>query len=628
VRAKLGFGHQDNSAQTSYPLEPGVQFFVNLLGELGLTSDQMARIALLVLVALMCVATWQKWGRISVDAGREMYIPAALRDGKRLYIDIWYNYGPLVPYWHAFLFRLFGIHLSVLYAVGISIVTTICFTLYSASRFFLPVSLSCTAVFAFILQAFQLNLFNYVLPYSYPASYGSMFAVVLLWLLVSDCFEPKAWRVFAAGSLAAMMLLTKLEFGVCAYLLVAGALAVRAMRAGSIRWLARDAALCLPGIGVVIVVYGSLIARTSLQFLFGDGNFGVLPGSFFASTYGAMWARRNGSIASPAGTIMTILTGLGGAGALVGGICLAVRSRKARIMLFVLALALSGAHLLASFGIKAWHTTSLVARLRLVPMLFFNPGMVWVTIALFCVTLRSWWRNGKTAPDSALLVLTALATAIGSRVWMNVRPEAYSIFYDTAVYLAWLVAIYKACEYLPERLSGRMWQAVSIVLCSGVLACTAMNYPLHRRPFKVASDRGSFRTMRSTGQAYAQVLSFLEGAKSRSESFVILPEDTALYYLSASYAPSRWYVLIPPVLPPSEQASYIADLERAHLKYVLLSNRATPEYGKPIFGIDYNQEIYRWIQQNFELKTRIGSPERVWYPAEWGVEIYERKALR
>jgi hypothetical protein len=628
MRAKLDWGHQEHSARTLYPREREGQFLVNLLGKIGLTSDQIARLALLVLVALISVATWQKWGYISIDSGREMYVPAALRDGKRLYIDVWYNYGPLVPYWHALLFRLFGIHLSVLYAVGISIVTIICFTLYSVSRRFLPVSLSCTAVFAFILQAFQLHLFNYVLPYSYPASYGSMFAVLLLWLLVSDCFAPRAWRVFAAGSLAAIMLLTKLEFGVCAYLIVAGALAVRAMRAGSIRLLARDAALCLPGIGVVIVIYGSLIARTSLQFLFGDGNFGVLPGSFFASTYGAMWARTNGSVASPAKVIMTILTGLVGTGALVGGIFLAARSRKTRIMLGVLALVLSGAHLLASYLVKARHMNSLAATLHVAPMLFFNPGMVWVAIALFCVTLRSWWRNGKTASDSALLMLTALATAIGSRVWMDVSPEGYAVFYDTAAYLAWLVAMYKACDSLPEHISCRMWQAVSSVLCIGVLVCTAVHYPLHLRRFKVSSNRGSFRTTQATGQAYAQVLSFLEGAKSRSESFVILPEDTALYYLSVSYAPSRWYVLIPPVLPPSEQGSYIADLERAHVKYVLVSNRATPEYGKPIFGIDYNQEIYRWIQQNFEIKTRIGSPERVPNPAEWGVEIYERKALR
>jgi hypothetical protein len=79
------------------PLEREARSLVNRL-KIGLTSDQIARIALLVLVALMSVATWQKWGYVSIDSGREMYIPAVLRDGKRLYIDVWYNYGPLVPY--------------------------------------------------------------------------------------------------------------------------------------------------------------------------------------------------------------------------------------------------------------------------------------------------------------------------------------------------------------------------------------------------------------------------------------------------------------------------------------------------------------------------------------------------
>jgi hypothetical protein len=592
---------------------------------IGLASDRIARIVLLVLVVSITLATWAKWGWVVVDSGREMYIPAALRNGKRLYTDVWYNYGPLVPYWHALLFRLLGIHLSVLYGAGIAIVTIICSALYSVSRIFLPVSLSFAAVFAFILQAFQLNLFNYILPYSYPASYASMFAVLLLWLLVIDCFQPRAWRVFAAGSLAAMMLLTKLEFGAAAYLVVAGALIVRALRASSIRLLARDAALCLPGIGVVIAVYGTLVSRTSPQFIFGDANMSVLPGSFFVSNFGATWARATGSVEPPAVAILVILTAFVGAGALVSGILLALRSWKARIIFFVLALALAGAHLLAAFAQKAWQAHSLIAPLRVAPILFFNRGMVWVVIAFFCLTLRSWWRDGKTALDSALLLLMALATAIGSRVWLKVQLEGYSIFYDTIAYLAWLVAIYKVCGRLSERISERMWQAVSVVLCIGVLACSAVNYPLHLHQFEVPSARGGFRTDRSLGQAYVQVLSFLEGATSRSESFVILPEDTAFYYLSASYAPSRWYVLIPCVLPPSLQGSYIGDLERARVKYVLLSNRVTSEYGKPIFGVDYNQEIYNWIERNFKIRTRIGSLERDQNPAEWGVTIYERK---
>jgi hypothetical protein len=41
------------------------------------------------------------------------------------------------------------------------------------------------------------------------------------------------------------------------------------------RRLARDTALCLPGIGVVIAVYGNLVSRTSLQFIPNPAEWGV-----------------------------------------------------------------------------------------------------------------------------------------------------------------------------------------------------------------------------------------------------------------------------------------------------------------------------------------------------------------
>jgi hypothetical protein len=78
------------------------------------SPDHVARTTLLFVLIALCVLTWRKWGYLPVDSGREMYVPAAISEGKRLYFDLWYIYGPLIPYWHAALFRLFGIHLDVL----------------------------------------------------------------------------------------------------------------------------------------------------------------------------------------------------------------------------------------------------------------------------------------------------------------------------------------------------------------------------------------------------------------------------------------------------------------------------------------------------------------------------------
>ena len=47
-----------------------------------------------------------------------MYVPVALSEGKMLYRDVSYVYTPAAPYLNSFLFRLFGVHLNVLYWAG------------------------------------------------------------------------------------------------------------------------------------------------------------------------------------------------------------------------------------------------------------------------------------------------------------------------------------------------------------------------------------------------------------------------------------------------------------------------------------------------------------------------------
>ncbi len=61
---------------------------------------------------------WARWGSVTVDSGREIYVAAALVEGKMLYRDIWYPYSPGAPYLNALLFQIFGIHITVSYTGG------------------------------------------------------------------------------------------------------------------------------------------------------------------------------------------------------------------------------------------------------------------------------------------------------------------------------------------------------------------------------------------------------------------------------------------------------------------------------------------------------------------------------
>src|SRR5580704_6830513 len=78
----------------------------------------LALLALVALWAARMYATWATWGSLTVDCGHEMYVPAVLAEGKMLYRDVYYLYTPGAPYLNSFLFRIFGIHLEVLYWAG------------------------------------------------------------------------------------------------------------------------------------------------------------------------------------------------------------------------------------------------------------------------------------------------------------------------------------------------------------------------------------------------------------------------------------------------------------------------------------------------------------------------------
>jgi hypothetical protein len=472
-------------------------------------------------------------------------------------------------------------------------------------------------------RAFHHDIFNYVLPYSYPAAYSAMFSTVLLWLLIRDCFEERRWRISAAGWIACLTLLTKIEFGLSAYGLVACAIVIRAARTGTARKILRDAIACAPGILLCAGIYGGLVIKSSFSFLFEEN----IPSPKFVlrQVFGKWWLHQ--LVSTDPNILLIFYFQTYPSPVHSHALWFASLTRVARRLLFALALGICGMHLVLLFAGKVSGVAVPKIVMLIAPFLFFNPGLLWLAVVLLIVTMKNWWQTGRSSQDSAVSMLAISTLAFGARVLTAMFPEGYSVFYGTTAYLAWLVTLYTLSRYLPVRPPEQVWKGFGIVLCCGLLAIMGLNFTGNRRTFLIHSPRGSIYTDQSTGEGYSKVLAFLENVKPRSEPFVTMPEDTSLYYFSATLAPSRWYVLTPGVLPPGDLTSkYLEELDRTRVKYVILSNRATPEYGVPIFGADYNQSIYGWLEQNFRVIAKIGAYERVPFPDQWGALIYERKS--
>jgi hypothetical protein len=578
------------------------------------SEDRIARTALLLTLAVLCSLTWRKWGYLPIDSGREMYVPAAISAGKRLYFDLWYPYPPLIPYWHAALFRLFGVHLGVLIGAGVTVVGIITLLLYSVSRVFLPVWFSFAVVWAFLLQAFEVNLFNYILPYSYSAAYGSMFSLLLLWLLLRQ-------QIAAAGFLTGLMMLTKLEFGVAGYAALICALIIEGIRTKSIRTTGRSLCACIPGTILWLAIYGWYLYAMGADAFLGQ-NLSILPSSHFQQHFAKLWNETTGLVLSPRALAISAVRGLAGFGVLVGFVVLAARSKIAGWILAAVALCLCAIHLAATMAHVADGTPIDRLAVKALHPLFFNSGMVWVGLVVFGMAAVTWKRRN---PQQSKIVLCALAMACGLRVLTKIAPSGYSIFFDVLIYLVLLVGLYSASKQFSVNLDGAFGKAAAGILCLSVLTLTLEYYPVQQRSFMVSSDRGTLFTTPEIGKGFSQTLTFLESARRRSQPVLVIPEDTSLYFFSGTIAPSRWYIVTPQVLPPGEPtAKYIQELDRADLRYVIVSDRATPEFGLPVFGVDYGQEILAWIKKNFHVVKRIGDYEPVAFPREWGALVYER----
>src|SRR5215470_3868139 len=141
--------------------------------------------AIIFLFIAMIAASWQRWTQPLVDHGREMNLPARILAGERIYSDIQVLYGPFAPHFNALLYRIFGIHLSVLKAAGAVCAILILLMIYRLARALMSEWESfLVAGLTLILCALK-STANYIQPYAYAALYGLVFSLGSLVATVS-----------------------------------------------------------------------------------------------------------------------------------------------------------------------------------------------------------------------------------------------------------------------------------------------------------------------------------------------------------------------------------------------------------------------------------------------------------
>lgn len=144
-------------------------------------------IILLIIVLFFVILSdfYLAQGLLSIDTGREFYIPQQMLNGEVLYKDIYNIYGALAYQINTILFAIFGIKITTLYWAGILNSLVIIITIYLLGREFMKKGLSFMASIAIMFSlVFSTFLYNSNLPYTYAISYAlSSFLLSVLFLI-------------------------------------------------------------------------------------------------------------------------------------------------------------------------------------------------------------------------------------------------------------------------------------------------------------------------------------------------------------------------------------------------------------------------------------------------------------
>jgi hypothetical protein len=550
-----------------------------------------ALFSLLLLWAARFYSTWATWGTLSVDSGREMYVPAMLAQGKMLYRDVWYGYAPLAPYLNAFLFRSFGIHLNVLYWAG-SLAALGCALLLFLSGRRLGSSLAgWTAGAILLMETFHAWHFSFPLAYSFSAVYGCLASCLFLWFAIHAGASARSRWMLGAATTAAVALLLKLEYGAACYATYALLAAVRAWRQRSAKRALMDLALCVPGVLACALVALWMLSIAGFAFITQENLASTWPGSFFMRTYGKAWLEKTGLAITGGALLQSLARTLFLAGVILEAYLLFWRKRFSARWILLQAALLAG---LLAYVALALHGPPLDG----LSAVLFPQDMV-LYIAVVAVLA---WRHDLLP----MAVHLAFAALLALRTLLHTTPWGYSIYYNGPAVLMFLILMRPLVPRYgcSRRIVGRREFLLGLA-CLAVAALYSAKFSadsFDRVP--LVTERGTVFVSSQVAENYRAAIRLMKQEAAAGRPVLSVPEDTSLYFLSGTEAPSRLYFFAPGMLVPGKMTrDVIREIDQKPLRYVLWSNRNFSDYGVSRFGTDFDQMLGEYLTSHYR---RVG----------------------
>lgn len=141
------------------------------------------------------------------DHGRDLYAFTQTLNGQLPYHDYWWVYGPLMPYYYALFFKIFGI------AIPSILVGKILLSVLSGIFIFFALSLFIPTLFAF-MGAMWFWIYQPDFFFTYNHAGGIFCLTGILFSLFSYIKKPRTFYLYLAFFLTLLLCLIKVNFGI------------------------------------------------------------------------------------------------------------------------------------------------------------------------------------------------------------------------------------------------------------------------------------------------------------------------------------------------------------------------------------------------------------------------------
>jgi hypothetical protein len=570
--------------------------------------------------------TWLRWGNPLVDTFRDFWVPLQILKGKILYKEVFYEYGFFPPYFFAFLYAIFGVHIMTLVSCGIGIALIFIFILYKLARFFLDEFISCIVIITFLFVfAFGYNIssdiFNFILPYSFASIFCLIFISSALYYFIKFIFCEKEkylllWSVFLSFAFLSRIELTLLIWVV--FVSVFGLSILKNKYKQKLRWI-----ICL-FTPMIVCFLGYFSFLYNMQAFAG----------FKECIVDQIFFHKNSSFTQGVMGLGNLLTNIlfithsfvieVGLVLLIGIVSTQISSffqhkEKSRFMLIVSILFLFSLFIFSIKYIKA------NIQFRCIPLILI------IGITFFLINI---FRSCEIKKNISLLTIFLISLSMIIRIFFAVAPNSYGFFLITLALVCYYFFFFEIIPKLFIFLFPSYSISFSKPLFSLLLACLFLSLALSHwhitryyyklKTFQLKTDRGNifFRNDQKTLR-YSEIIGYLRENTSNDNTLVVLPEGIGINFFSHRENPTGFCNFTPPVFEFIGEGKIIDRFEKTNIDYIIILNRITIEYGFPYFGVHYGEKIDLWIKKHYSLKKLFGP-----YPftkPEFGAALYKRK---